>query len=93
MQTPAGAVVDAMQRKRLLIAASLVVLVCGAFILMTRLAPFSVYAAQFLIGGSAPFLGPTVAAITLGIVGAKAFDAQFEGTRRSTPRGTCLPRC
>src|SRR6202034_2119474 len=29
------------------------------------------------IGGSAPFLGPTVAAITLGIVGAKAFDAQF----------------
>jgi len=77
MQTPAGAVVDAMRRKRLLIAASLGVLVCGAFILMTRLTPFSVYAAQFLIGGSAPFLGPTVAAITLGIVGAKAFDAQF----------------
>jgi MFS family permease len=37
----------------------------------------SVYAAQLLIGGAAPFLGPTVAAITLGIVGAKLFDRQF----------------
>ena len=77
MQTPAGAVVDAVRRKRLLIAASLAVLVCGAVILMTRLTTLSVYTAQLLIGGSAPFLGPTVAAITLGIVGAKAFDAQF----------------
>jgi predicted MFS family arabinose efflux permease len=30
-----------------------------------------------LIGGAAPFLGPTVAAMTLGIVGARAFDSQF----------------
>jgi len=29
------------------------------------------------VGGSGPFLGPTVAAITLGIVGAAAFDKQF----------------
>jgi MFS family permease len=77
MQTPAGAVVDAARRKRLVVVASLGVLVCGAILLMLRPTVVSVYAAQFLIGGAAPFLLPTVAAITLGIVGAKAFDKQF----------------
>ncbi len=77
MQTPAGAVVDAVRRKRLLIVASLCVLVCGAILLMAHPTPRSVYSALFLIGGAAPFLGPTVAAITLGIVGAKLFDRQF----------------
>ncbi len=77
MQTPAGAIVDAARRKRLLVVASLGVLVCGAFLLMSHPTLLSVYAAQFLIGGAAPFMLPTVAAITLGIVGAKAFDKQF----------------
>ena len=77
MQTPAGAVIDAVHRKRATLAASLGVLVAGAFLLMGHLGPIRVYTAQFLIGGSGPFLGPTVAAITLGIVGASAFDKQF----------------
>lgn len=77
MQTPAGAVVDAVHRKRALIAASLGVLVAGALLLMGPLHPWSVYSAQVLIGGSAPFLGPTVAAITLGVVGVAGFDKQF----------------
>jgi MFS family permease len=77
MQTPAGAVIDAVHRKRALLAVNLGVLVAGAFLLMGRLSPMTVYAAQFLIGGAGPFLGPTVAAITLGIVGAGAFDKQF----------------
>jgi MFS family permease len=77
MQTPAGAIVDAARRKRLLVVASLSVLVCGAFLLMAHPTLLSVYVAQFLIGGAAPFMLPTVAAITLGIVGAKAFDKQF----------------
>jgi MFS family permease len=76
-QTPAGAVIDAVRRKRLLLAACLGVLVAGAFLLMRTLTPMSVYSAQFLIGGSGAFLGPTVAAITLGIVGTKSFDRQF----------------
>jgi len=77
MQTPAGAVIDAVHRKRALLAVNLGVLVAGAFLLMGRLSPMTVYSAQFLIGGSGAFLGPTVAAITLGIVGAGAFDKQF----------------
>ncbi len=77
LQTPAGAVVDAMHRKRLLIAVSLGVLACGAVLLMLPVSTLSVYSAQLLIGGSAPFLAPAVAAITLGMVGARAFDKQF----------------
>jgi MFS family permease len=77
MQTPAGAIVDAAHRKRLLVVASLGVLVCGAILLMAHPSVLSVYAAQCLIGSAAPFLLPTVAAITLGIVGAKTFDRQF----------------
>lgn len=76
-QTPAGAFVDATHRKRSLIAAALGVLCVGAILLAGRLSPFSVYTAQFLIGFSAAFLAPTLAAITLGIVGAKLFDKQF----------------
>jgi MFS family permease len=77
MQTPAGAVIDAVHRKRAVLATGLGVLVAGAFLLMGHLSSIRVYAAQFLIGGSGSFLGPTVAAITLGIVGAGAFDKQF----------------
>src|SRR5467141_137360 len=77
MQTPAGAVIDALHRKRALLAVSLGVLVVGAFLLMGRLSAVSVYSAQLLIGASGAFLAPTVAAITLGIVGAGAFDEQF----------------
>jgi MFS family permease len=77
IQTPAGAVIDAVHRKRALLGLNLGVLVAGAFLLMRRLSPMTVYSAQFLIGGSRPFLAPTVAAITLGIVGPGAFDKQF----------------
>jgi MFS family permease len=77
MQTPAGAVIDAVHRKRTLLAVNLGFLVAGAFLLMGHLNPWRAYSAQFLIGGSGPFLGPTVAAITLGMVGAAAFDKQF----------------
>src|SRR5882762_10066454 len=62
MRTPAGALIDAVHRKRALLA--------GAFLLMGHLSPTSVYSAQLLIGSSAAFLAPAVAAITLGIVGA-----------------------
>jgi MFS family permease len=77
LQTPAGAVVDRIHRKRLLIAANVGVLVCGALLLMGNASALSVYGAQFLIGGAGPFLAPSVAAVTLGMVGAKAFDRQF----------------
>jgi MFS family permease len=66
MQTPAGAVIDAVHRKRTLLAVNLGLLVAGALLLMGHLSPLRAYAAQFLIGSSGPFLGPTVAAISSG---------------------------
>lgn len=76
-QTPAGAIVDTVHRKRMLLAMAVGVLCGGAVLLMAHSGVFPVYAAQFLIGGSAPFLAPTLAAITLGMVSAKGFDRQF----------------
>jgi predicted MFS family arabinose efflux permease len=77
MQTPAGAVIDTVRRKRRLMAIALMVLVGGALLLMTGTNLAAVYSAQFLIGLSGPFLAPAVAAITLGLVGAAAFDNLF----------------
>jgi MFS family permease len=92
-QTPAGAVIDAVHRKRALLALNLGLLVAGAILLMGRLSAATVYSAQFLIGGSGAFLGPTVAAITLGIVGAAAFDRQFGKNQAFNSAGNVLPRC
>lgn len=77
MQVPAGAVVDAIHRKQMLLVISLSVLVTAAILLLRTPSTSSVYLAEVLMCGAAPFLGPTVAAITLGIVGANGFDKQF----------------
>jgi MFS family permease len=77
MQTPGGAVIDATRHKRTLTAVGLASLVAGALLLMGHLSTAEVYTAQLFIGASGAFLGPLVAAITLGIVGAAAFDRLF----------------
>ena len=53
------------------------VLALGAVLLSMTAAPWAVYTSQFLIGGAGPFLGPTLAAVTMGIVGVTFFDRQF----------------
>ncbi len=77
LQTPAGALVDRIQAKRLILLIGTVVLACGAILLFTTSKPWAVYTSQVLIGGAAPFLAPTLAAITMGMVGVKLFDRQF----------------
>jgi len=77
LQTPAGAVIDAMHRKRALLAWTVGALVMGALVLTWKTSVLTVGIGQFLIGGASAFLGPAVAAITLGIVGRKVFDEQF----------------
>src|ERR1700746_649777 len=59
VQTPAGALIDAVHRKRALLALSLGVLVAGAFLLIRGHTPITVYSAEVLIGGSGAFLAPT----------------------------------
>lgn len=77
LQTPAGALVDRMRNKRLLLCVAAGVLAVGALLLAWSSRTATVLWAQALIGGAGPFLGPTLAAITLGLVGARAFDRQY----------------
>jgi MFS family permease len=77
LQTPAGALVDQLRSKRLILVVASAVLALGAVLLSVTAAPWAVYTSQVLIGGAAPFLGPTLAAVTMGIVGVTFFDRQF----------------
>src|ERR1700722_4741129 len=77
LQAPAGAIVDQVRSKRLILVAASVVLAAGAVLLSLTAAPWAVYSAQTLIGGAGPFLGPTLAAVTMGVVGVMCFDRQF----------------
>src|SRR6202789_4468830 len=77
LQTPTGAVVDQLRSKRLILVVASAVLALGAILLSITAAPWAVYTSQVLIGGAGPFLGPTLAAITMGIVGVGFFDRQF----------------
>ena len=77
VQTPAGAIVDRVRSKRLILIFGVAVLAAGAILLSLTAAPASVYSAQVMIGGAGPFLAPTLAAITMGLVGRLRFDHQF----------------
>ena len=77
LQAPAGALVDQLRSKRLILVVASAVLAAGAVLLSITAAPWAVYTSQCLIGGASPFLGPTLAAITMGIVGIAYFDRQF----------------
>jgi MFS family permease len=77
LQAPAGAIVDQLRSKRLILFLASSVLAVGAILLSITAAPWAVYTSQVLIGGAGPFLGPTLAAVTMGIVGVTFFDRQF----------------
>ena len=77
LQAPAGAIVDQVRSKRLILVVASAFLATGAVLLSLTAAPWAVYTSQVLIGGAGPFLGPTLAAVTMGIVGVMFFDRQF----------------
>ena len=77
LQTPAGWIVDRAPRKRLILVAATLVLAISAILLAADAHAVNVYAAEALIGFAAPFLGPTVTAITMGVTGPNLFDVQF----------------
>jgi len=73
-QMPAGALADRVRSKRALIACGVVALAIGALLIAIRPAFWPVMAAQTLIGVSSSVFGPTVVAISLGVVGRNLFD-------------------
>ncbi len=77
LQAPVGAIIDQLKSKKLILIVASGVLAAGAVLLSSTAAPWAVYTSQVLIGGAGPFLGPTLAAITMGMVGITFFDRQF----------------
>jgi MFS family permease len=88
VQTPAGAFIDASYWKRAVLAvcASLIGL-SAAIIVSTNDPPWIVYSAQVSIGIACAFLGPAIAAVTLGLVGPKRFTAQTSANQASNHAG------
>lgn len=75
-QTPAGALIDATKAKRAIIIAAAILVTLGSIVL--PLAPnfLFVAATQAVTGVAGSIFPPAIAAITLGIVGQKAFAAR-----------------
>ncbi|MHC5822520.1 MAG: MFS transporter [Nostoc sp.] len=68
-QTPTGALIDASRHKRLMIATATLAVAISYIVIVNFSALPAVVAAQALIGISAVIVGPTVSAISLGVVG------------------------
>ncbi|HEY5256016.1 MAG TPA: MFS transporter [Acidobacteriaceae bacterium] len=75
-QAPAGALIDAWRSKRTIIAVGLVALAAGALLIARFPSFWPVMGAQVLIGGISSVFMPAICAISLGIVGRKAFDVR-----------------
>lgn len=76
IQTPAGALIDWIVAKRgLLIASAGTVGAAASLVVLTNETPV-IFAAQTLVGVSLAFLGPLIAAMTLGVVGRERFTQQ-----------------
>jgi predicted MFS family arabinose efflux permease len=63
---------------------------CAAMILALKPSFAFVVGAQFLHGASAGFIGPAIAAISLGIVGRKAMSARTGRNKRLSGAGNAL---
>ena len=73
-QTPAGALADRMRSKRALIAGGVFTLAGGALLIAMHQGFWSVLMAQVLIGASSSVFGPTVVAISIGVIGRQMLD-------------------
>jgi MFS family permease len=72
-QTPAGALVDAVRAKRAIIVLATLIVTAGALALYFAWSFWAVAIAQAAIGVGGAVFGPAIAAISLGLVGHRAF--------------------
>ena len=76
VQTPAGVLIDWTTRKRELMVLCAGVVGAAALLIVVADHPFLIFGAQASIGAALAFLGPLIAAITLGVVGRGMFTRQ-----------------
>jgi MFS family permease len=87
---PGGALADAVRRKRLLVAAGIVMIVLAAFILALHPTFLFVLIAELSHGASAGIMSPAIAAISLGIVGRRAMSSRVGRNHRFDAAGNAL---
>ena len=75
-QIPAGALVDALRAKRLLIAISGLLVAYGCLVIACFPRLFAVLAAQIALGAASAVIAPCLAALSLGIVGHRMMPAR-----------------
>jgi len=75
-QTPAGALIDAARAKRTIVAVAALVVTACSLLLVWLKSFWAVAASQAAVGIGGAVFGPAIAAISLGIVGHRAFAAR-----------------
>ena len=74
VQTPAGAFVDRFKNKKILIGISSLLVGLGTLLILIEPSHQVVIASQVIVGIAATFIAPSVAAMTLGLVGYKKLE-------------------
>lgn len=88
LQTPAGAFIDSTSRKRPLLAScALLIGAATLAILLFSDYPVVIYAAQIFMGVAIAFVGPCIAAITLGLSGPEHFTVQMGANQAANHSG------
>ena len=76
-QVPAGLLVDGTRAKRLLIAASGLMVATGCLLIVVFPQFLAVVAAQAMLGAASAVIPPAIAALSLGLVGRRLFDGRI----------------
>ncbi len=90
MQSPAGAIVDTVKWKRTLLIGCAIAIACSTIGILVFNDAFTVYTAQILIGSASAFLGPLIAAVTLGLVGHAYFTRQTSANQAWNHAGNMI---
>lgn len=77
MQLPSGLLVDATKFKRCILALSAVFISVGCFIILAFPSLLNIILAQSMIGVASAVIPPSIAAITIGLVGRQAFPKRI----------------
>lgn len=76
IQTPAGAFVDRFKNKKIIIAIASLLIGVGTLLILIKPGFPVVVASQIVVGVAATFIAPSIAAMTLGLVGYKKLEAR-----------------
>ncbi|MEM6886955.1 MAG: MFS transporter [Pseudomonadota bacterium] len=89
-QTPAGALIDWTRAKRALMVVCVTAVGLAALTLVVSDKAVAIYGAQATMGVALAFLGPLIAAITLGVVGRRAFTRQTSANQAWNHAGNVM---